>query len=44
MSSRIRAALEEKSTYEYIHTARGLGYRFEAKPKRWAGLGAESTE
>ena len=41
---RIRATLEEKSTYEYIHTARGLGYRFEAKPKRWAGLGAESTE
>ena len=26
---RIRAALEEKSSYEYIHTARGLGYRFE---------------
>src|SRR5919199_1213123 len=26
---RIRATLEEKSTYEYIHTARGLGYRFE---------------
>jgi DNA-binding response OmpR family regulator len=41
---RIRATLEEKSTYEYIHTARGLGYRFEAKPKRWAGLGVEPTE
>ena len=30
---RIRAALEEKSDYEYIHTARGLGYRFEVRPK-----------
>ena len=30
---RIRAALAEKSDYEYIHTARGLGYRFEARPK-----------
>ncbi len=31
---RIRAALaEKKSDYEYIHTARGLGYRFEARPK-----------
>src|ERR671910_513492 len=30
---RIRAALEQKSSYQYIHTARGLGYRFEAKPK-----------
>ena len=28
---RIRAALEERSDYRYIHTARGLGYRFEAK-------------
>ena len=27
---RIRAALEERSSYRYIHTARGLGYRFEA--------------
>jgi DNA-binding response OmpR family regulator len=41
---RIRAALEEKSSYHYIHTARGLGYRFEAKPKSWAGVGAESPE
>ena len=24
---RIRAALEERSSYQYIHTARGLGYR-----------------
>jgi DNA-binding response OmpR family regulator len=35
---RIRAALEERSSYQYIHTARGLGYRFEAKDR--AGLGA----
>ncbi len=39
---RIRAALEEKSSYRYIHTARGLGYRFEAKDR--AGVGANSTE
>jgi DNA-binding response OmpR family regulator len=39
---RIRAALEEKSSYMYIHTARGLGYRFEAKER--AGAGANSTE
>jgi DNA-binding response OmpR family regulator len=39
---RIRAALEEKSSYEYIHTARGLGYRFEAKDR--AGVGVESPE
>jgi DNA-binding response OmpR family regulator len=30
---RIRAALAEKSDYEYVHTARGLGYRFETCPK-----------
>src|ERR671913_1143062 len=30
---RIRAALEKKSSYEYIHTARGLGYRFEPKQR-----------
>jgi DNA-binding response OmpR family regulator len=41
---RIRAALEEKSSYRYIHTARGLGCRFEAKPKSWARVGAESPE
>ena len=39
---RIRAALEEKSSYEYIHTARGLGYRFEAKSR--AEVGVESQE
>ncbi len=41
---RIRAALEEKSSYRYIHTVWGLGYRFEAKPKSRAGVGAESPE
>ena len=30
---RIRAALEAKSAYEYVHTARGLGYRFEPKSR-----------
>jgi DNA-binding response OmpR family regulator len=39
---RIRAALEERSSYEYIHTARGLGYRFEAKSR--AGVGMEPPE
>ena len=29
---RIRAALAEGSGYEYVHTVRGLGYRFEAVP------------
>ncbi|PLS85381.1 MAG: DNA-binding response regulator [Actinobacteria bacterium] len=29
---RIRAALAEGSAYEYVHTVRGLGYRFEAVP------------
>jgi DNA-binding response OmpR family regulator len=38
---RIRAALEEKSSYQYIHTARGLGYRFEAKPKNKTGVGTD---
>ena len=36
---RVRAALEERSSYQYIHTARGLGYRFEAKSR--AGVGPE---
>jgi DNA-binding response OmpR family regulator len=40
---RIRAALEERSTYQYIHTARGLGYRFEATPKDLARVGAGSS-
>ena len=38
---RIRAGLDERSSYQYIHTARGLGYRFEARPKSRAGVGAE---
>ena len=38
---RIRAALEERSSsYEYVHTVRGLGYRFEAKSR----VGVESPE
>ncbi|MDQ4105965.1 MAG: response regulator transcription factor [Actinomycetota bacterium] len=35
---RIRAALSEKSSYEFIHTVRGLGYRFEAIPAVEAGV------
>src|SRR5918998_1418831 len=30
---RLRATLAGKSDYEYIHTVRGLGYRFETRPK-----------
>ena len=41
---RIRASLEEKSSYEYVHTARGLGYRFEAKPRSTAGSLTERRE
>ncbi len=42
---RIRAALSKTSSYEYIHTQRGLGYRFETKPARdRAGVGAEASE
>ncbi len=42
---RIRAALSEISSYEYIHTQRGLGYRFEAKPAQAkAGVGVEASE
>ena len=32
---RLRATLEGKSDYEYIHTVRGLGYRFEAQPSNF---------
>lgn len=41
---RIRAALAAKSAYEFIHTARGLGYRFDPKPANAAkaGVGARS--
>ena len=35
---RIRAALAERSPYEFVHTVRGLGYRFEAKPAVEAGI------
>jgi DNA-binding response OmpR family regulator len=38
---RTRAALEEKSSYKYIHTVRGFGYRFRAEPKNGTGEGAE---
>ncbi len=41
---RLRAALDEKSSYEYIRTVRGLGYRFQAKPKSRVGVGADSPE
>ena len=42
---RIRAALMERSDYEYIHTVRGLGYRFEARPKSAGGIeGAPDAE
>lgn len=40
---RIRASLAEKSDYEYIHTARGLGYRFEPRPTA-AGDGLSDPE
>jgi DNA-binding response OmpR family regulator len=39
---RTRAALEEKSSYEYIHTVRGVGYRFQAKPKDRTGGSTDS--
>ena len=41
---RIRAALEEKSAYEYVHTVRGLGYRFEAMPRNPSGSLPERRE
>jgi DNA-binding response OmpR family regulator len=42
---RLRAALEERSSYEYVHTVRGLGYRFRATPKnRTSGEGTDSPE
>ena len=31
---RIRVSLAEKSDYEYVHTVRGLGYRFEVRSGR----------
>ena len=43
---RLRAALEERSSYEYVHTVRGLGYRFRATPKNstGGGVGTDSPE
>ena len=41
---RIRAALAEISSYEFIHTARGLGYRFEAVPGARVGAANETPE
>jgi len=41
---RIRAALAEISSYEFIHTARGLGYRFEAVPNARVGTANETPE
>jgi DNA-binding response OmpR family regulator len=42
----IRAALEQKSSYRYIHTVRGHGYRFRVEPKdiSTAGKGADAPE
>ena len=39
---RIRVSLMEKSDYEYIHTVRGLGYRFQARPRN--GEDSPATE
>lgn len=41
---RIRAALDEKSAYEFVHTVRGLGYRFEATPEVESGVGTLAPE
>lgn len=41
---RIRAALAEKSSYEFVHTVRGLGYRFEAKPAVETGVRPDPLE
>jgi DNA-binding winged helix-turn-helix (wHTH) protein len=41
---RLRAALEERSSYEYVHTVRGLGYRFRAEPKNGTGEDTDSPE
>ena len=40
----IRVALEEKSSYRYIHTVRGCGYRFQAKLKNETGELRDSPE
>ncbi|CAN5783936.1 response regulator [soil metagenome] len=41
---RVRAALDERSPYEFVHTVRGLGYRFEATPKLASGVGTLAPE
>ncbi|CAN5530037.1 response regulator [soil metagenome] len=41
---RIRAALSEKSGYEFVHTVRGLGYRFDAAPMVESGVGTPAPE
>lgn len=41
---RIRAALADKSAYEFVHTVRGLGYRFEAAPGVESGVSVLSPE
>jgi DNA-binding response OmpR family regulator len=38
---RIRAALEERSGYSFIHTVRGLGYRFDPQPRPVADVTRE---
>lgn len=41
---RIRAALADKSAYEFVHTVRGLGYRFETAPGVESGVSVLSPE
>ncbi|CAN5711893.1 response regulator [soil metagenome] len=41
---RIRAALDEKSGYEFVHTVRGLGYRFEPTPEVESGVSTLAPE
>ncbi len=41
---RIRAALADNSAYEFVHTVRGLGYRFEATPMVESGVGTLAPE
>lgn len=39
---RIRMALSQRSSYDFIHTVRGLGYRFQAVPRRSTRLQPDS--
>jgi DNA-binding response OmpR family regulator len=41
---RLREALEERSSYEYVHTVRGHGYRFQVKPRNGTGGGPDTPE